>query len=542
MTEPVVAARAAYAQKTVAPGTKSTIELVVEVRAIGSAVDGTRPKLSVCFAIDASSSMNGAPIEHVLASVGLLTDLLQPTDKACIVAFADAASEVAPLAALDIEGKRVLKRRVQSVRASGNTNIEAAMTLALRSLGAEQVDERRVLLLLSDGQPNRGETSAERLAGLAAAQRAGMSTSCLGYGLHHDADLLKSVADAGGGQYWFVADPKEATSEFARALGAQGDVVADGIELVLQPAEGVEIGEVRGGAGQPKVSARGLVVPLPDLREHAVRVIVVKLAVAAPAERGALVPIEIEVRHRRAGKSEVLSTPARAGLGAAAAPHDVEPWAYAQVVLADAENARKHARDLADRDQFAAAAALLRATMKRIVQTPLYVAGDGQPLDEAYEQLVDEVTAYERAPTKEEYLSFRQASLGVDVGQGGKHVADNAMTGASAKALGNALAGVVPEAYAIVKNAGTLVQTVRLGADSIIGRAPGNEIVLPVGNVSKRHTRILCRDGKFSCVDLGSTNGTLMNGERVRAPRMMNDGDTIQLGAIEITLQMKPPP
>ena len=41
-----------------------------------------------------------------------------------------------------------------------------------------------------------------------------------------------------------------------------------------------------------------------------------------------------------------------------------------------------------------------------------------------------------------------------------------------------------------------------------IGRVQGNDIVLPKQNVSKKHSRIVVKDGKFIRVDLKSTNGT----------------------------------
>jgi len=62
-----------------------------------------------------------------------------------------------------------------------------------------------------------------------------------------------------------------------------------------------------------------------------------------------------------------------------------------------------------------------------------------------------------------------------------------------------------------------------------IGRVQGNDIVLPKGNVSKRHARIVLKDGKFIIVDLKSTNGTYVNGERSRAARR-EDSDKIYIG------------
>ena len=82
-----------------------------------------------------------------------------------------------------------------------------------------------------------------------------------------------------------------------------------------------------------------------------------------------------------------------------------------------------------------------------------------------------------------------------------------------------------------------------------IGRVQGNDIVLPKGNISKRHSRIVLRDGKFIIVDLKSTNGTSVippNGHwrRLRAPepdRTGRAGDERHEGpALDLGLQPDP--
>jgi pilus assembly protein CpaF len=70
-----------------------------------------------------------------------------------------------------------------------------------------------------------------------------------------------------------------------------------------------------------------------------------------------------------------------------------------------------------------------------------------------------------------------------------------------------------------------------------IGRVQGNDIVLPKGNISKRHSRIVQRDGKFIIVDLKSTNGTYVNGKRISAPQVLKDGDKLYIGDFTITLE-----
>src|SRR3954467_15992580 len=63
-----------------------------------------------------------------------------------------------------------------------------------------------------------------------------------------------------------------------------------------------------------------------------------------------------------------------------------------------------------------------------------------------------------------------------------------------------------------------------------IGRVQGNDIVLPKGNVSKRHARIVLKDGKFIIVDLKSTNGTYVTGRKITSPLVVKDSDKIYIG------------
>jgi pSer/pThr/pTyr-binding forkhead associated (FHA) protein len=62
-----------------------------------------------------------------------------------------------------------------------------------------------------------------------------------------------------------------------------------------------------------------------------------------------------------------------------------------------------------------------------------------------------------------------------------------------------------------------------------IGRSLDNDVVLAEAEVSRHHARIEYRNGAFEIVDLGSTNGTRVNGAPVARARLQ-DGDVIGLG------------
>ena len=64
------------------------------------------------------------------------------------------------------------------------------------------------------------------------------------------------------------------------------------------------------------------------------------------------------------------------------------------------------------------------------------------------------------------------------------------------------------------------------------GRDPGVEgaIAAAAAVVSRRHAEIRRQDGKYVLVDLGSFNGTLLNGRRIAAPEVLHHQDKIELG------------
>lgn len=65
---------------------------------------------------------------------------------------------------------------------------------------------------------------------------------------------------------------------------------------------------------------------------------------------------------------------------------------------------------------------------------------------------------------------------------------------------------------------------------SLIGRDVTNDVVVGDAEVSRQHSRITRTPGGYVLEDLGSTNGTFVNGERLVAPRVMNPGDLVALG------------
>lgn len=70
-----------------------------------------------------------------------------------------------------------------------------------------------------------------------------------------------------------------------------------------------------------------------------------------------------------------------------------------------------------------------------------------------------------------------------------------------------------------------------------IGRQEGNTIRLTERNVSRRHARLVRLNGHVVVEDLGSYNGTRINGERIAGQSPLSEGDLIQIGDYDLALQ-----
>ncbi len=71
-----------------------------------------------------------------------------------------------------------------------------------------------------------------------------------------------------------------------------------------------------------------------------------------------------------------------------------------------------------------------------------------------------------------------------------------------------------------------------------IGSADGNSIIILDKSVSKRHAGIKVQDNRFELADFGSTNGVLVNGQRV-TKQFLKSGDLLSIGAVEMEFTLK---
>ncbi len=510
-----MALRAGAEHLSVPPG-KSTLWAAIHVDPVGAGLEHERAPLAVALVLDVSGSMAGDPIANVLASCEIVADLLTERDQLAVVTFGSHAGVRCGLTRVDDAGRAAIKASLVGVVADGNTNMHGGIEVGAGVLVTAPAGLRRAMVVLSDGQPNVGLSSADQLAGFVTSLRP-IGVSTLGFGLHHSEDVLVAIATAGSGRYAYIPDPRIARVDLARAALAHGAVVADGLELELALGEGVElvqwlpVASLRHGRG-------GVRAAIGDIFVDEGRLIAVELALdLGPREtRGRLASLTVS---GRAADGSAVSATATLEVDVRAGAPAIDRAVRRDVLFVQGQAARVEARGHADRGATPAAVAVLRAMITRIDALDGFVADDGTPLAELREQLHDEALNYERKANDAERGHQRKATMAAQLHRA--HLRQRPLLAARLVGLAGPVAG----------------QTFDLYTETVIGRTAGNEVQIADASLSRAHVRILFVGDRYVLQDLGSTNGALVNGVRVTSAELA-PGDLIKLGDAELRFEL----
>ncbi len=488
----------------------STLWASIKVEPRGSALEKERAPLAVALVIDTSGSMQGEPIQHVLRSCEILTQLLGENDQLAIVTFSTNAGVRCGLTAVSEVGRTQITRAIAGVTADGSTNMHGGIEVAAGVLVTARQGLRRVMVVMSDGQPNIGLQSATDLANYV--RSLGLAVSTLGFGLHHDENVLDAIAVAGSGRYAYIPDPVTARVDLARAALAHGGIVADKLELRLAPADGVELLRVLPSTPL-RYGKHGIATSIGDVfvDEGRSMALELKLDLKAGAS-GRLIDIVVEGTAPD-GTKHALTSSLDVDIRAGARVIDAD--AQREIILVQADDARAQARAHGDRGALPAAAAILRQLAARIDAIEGFVRNDGSVLAELREQLEDEAANYERKSSDAERQHQRKASLMYKSASPTYARAPSVQPAISAQLVG--IGGPV---------AG---QSHALFGENIIGRGANTQIPVGSGALSRHHARIVFVNNKYVLQDLGSTNGSKINGTRVTS-RELVDGDLVEVG------------
>ncbi len=199
--------------------------------------------LNISLVLDRSGSMGGEKIRYAREAAAFLVRRLRPTDVVSVVAFDGQVQTVAEPATGDAQAG--LPAAIEAIDVRGSTNLSGGWLrgreLVSRIANGPKGAVKRVLLL-TDGQANVGVTDPAALKGLCArALEDGVTTSTIGFGSDYDEELLRSMAESGGGHSYYIENADQAPGVFEEEVEGLLSLAAQNIEVKIKPDSQVEL-------------------------------------------------------------------------------------------------------------------------------------------------------------------------------------------------------------------------------------------------------------------------------------------------------------
>jgi Ca-activated chloride channel family protein len=234
-------------RSAVARGGDGLVRMELVMKA-DDAAGAARVATDFVVVLDRSGSMSGDRIYKARAAVLALIDQLGQHDRLGLVIFDQSAQPLISLAMADSGNKARWRELVQGIEPGGGTNLSEGLDqgLALLEAGRSQGRAGRVLLL-SDGEANAGDTSPEGLR--ARGQRAARNEqvlSTIGIGEGFNEYLMAQLADAGTGNFHYLAESSKLGAIIERELSSTRSTVATGLRVQVAPGQGVELVDAGG--------------------------------------------------------------------------------------------------------------------------------------------------------------------------------------------------------------------------------------------------------------------------------------------------------
>lgn len=241
--------RGALDGTAVLAGADGLVRMELAIGAAERALAGApvRVPTDLVIVLDRSGSMMGDKIVHARAAVRALVEGLGATDRFALVAYSDGAVPVIPLSAPGGARTRWLAA-VEAIAPNGGTNLSSGLDLALAMVeGARHEGRSPRVVLISDGLANQGDPSREGLVARAArAARGEYALSTIGVGADFDEGLMAALADAGTGNFHFLASAEGIAAILGAEFATARETVATGLRVAIQPANGVVVVDAAG--------------------------------------------------------------------------------------------------------------------------------------------------------------------------------------------------------------------------------------------------------------------------------------------------------
>jgi VWFA-related protein len=517
--------------------------------------------ISVVMVIDISGSMEGKPIDEAMRAANALLDQLSPQDRAAIIAFADEVQDLDPTK-LE-EGKEVGfttdKNAIRNIvnfldtKIGWDTPLYDAIYKGVKMASSEPAGKRAVVVM-TDGRDERDNAQGVPVKDAGSlstpddpineANRYNIPIFSVGLGSKLDTKYLARLAERTGGVYQQAPQPEELTPLFENVISQlktqyqldyQSRLPDDGnyhsmmVRVVLP--QGQDFDEIKFQVGDPDSAEPP---PPPSAGEEPGSVTV--NPTAEPAD------------------SEVASLPESESAASPGAQETPEPESTGLQGIIDT------VRDTIDEQPTLAiviGAGALLLLILLIVLIVVLMRGRRQKEEEYAPVDFGETFSAPSPAWGAEETDMGRTGPGTDFDTGDRtEMAPGGGWGEAPAAAppfgpppgpapqpprdaeipaagGTKIIERAPKHMAMLVDKKNPDRKYDLKGTVNVGRAHENQLVLDHATISRHHAWIKPEEGEFLIFDVGSANGTFVNGEKVEEPRHLQSGDVVRFGDAE---------
>ena len=523
------------------PEQAHTIHVLVHIQSNTSGQTSRRP-LNLSVVIDRSGSMAGPKIDYTRQAAQFLVQHLSSNDMLSIVLYNDKVETLLPPE--NIQRKDIINQRIATIKPSGTTNLSGGWLSGCNWV-SENLDENSVnrVIVMTDGLANRGVTDSNQLVNMVKQKyHEGVSTTTMGLGKDFNEDLLIAMAGAGGGAFYFIESPEVTPLIFQEELQGLLNVVAQNLLVTVGGLANVRTVRQLNGYSS-NTDSDGITFNMGDVFGEEVKALLLEISLEPFSEVGQhhIANLTFEYDELSDGEiiRQVIEMPIMVTITSSVSSQLANPEVEHSRLLLNAAHARKSAIKSADQGEFNTAAQVLRNVATAIDQSSV----KNDELLEEQKELIKQATDIEHGASFYDEFNRKMMMTQAFYTMVNRH--DDTMMlrsrqqarqpkhkTASVKRVltdGNDIKveridGESPTKITWKK------YTFTLEGDLIrIGRSHHNEVVISASGVSRFHCQLKQVDGQLMLEDLGSTNGTVIDGDVIGKPYPVSVGDIIYL-------------
>lgn len=253
--------------------------LLIKLKTPPAVANEQRQPLVIGLAIDKSWSMKGDKIESVIEAASALVNWLTRNDYICIIAYSADVQVVQPL--IQLNDKLSVIDKIRAIQVGTSTNLSGGWLQTLRLVESSAIpNSYKRVILLTDGQATLGVKDQDQFNTISSSHFSrGISTTTIGFGNDFNESSLKDIASTGGGNFYFVSSPEEASGIFFREFGDVGSLYGQAVEVKLQFPDGVRMMELYNDYPTHVDDQNTTVIQMGDIRADDIRNLVLSLEV-----------------------------------------------------------------------------------------------------------------------------------------------------------------------------------------------------------------------------------------------------------------------